>query len=280
MKDKIVDESKLTLVEEKLHALRSIIRGYGSMLVAFSGGVDSSFLLAVAKEVLQENVIALMTVSSSTPPQDAIQATALVQTLNVELLTIPHDELAIPQYAANPINRCYFCKDSLYEICRREAARLSFRTIADGVNLDDLQDYRPGIQAAKEYQIIHPLVEARFTKAEVRQASRVLGLPTWEKPSSPCLSSRVPYGTHITATMLSQIAQAEALIRSLGFCDLRVRHHDTSARIELIPEDLQKASSPSVIFSFKEGLKQKGFASVLLDLEGYRSGVFNEGIRK
>ena len=136
------------------------------MLVAFSGGVDSSFLLAVAKEVLQKDVVALMTVSSSTPPEDYTQATTLAQTLNVELLTIPHDELAIPQYAANPINRCYFCKDSLYEICRREAGRLSLRTIADGVNLDDLQDYRPGIQAAKEYKIVHPLVEAGFTKAE------------------------------------------------------------------------------------------------------------------
>ena len=214
------------------------------------------------------------------PSRGYTQATTLAQTLNVELLTIPHDELAIPQYAENPINRCYFCKDSFYEICRREAARLSLRTIADGVNLDDLQDYRPGIQAAKEYQILHPLVEAGFTKAEVRQASRFLGLPTWEKPASPCLSSRVPYGTHITATMLSQIAQAEALIRSLGFRDLRVRHHETSARIELIPEDLQGVSSPSVIFSFEGRIKAQRFTTVLLDLEGYKSGVFNEGIRK
>jgi pyridinium-3,5-biscarboxylic acid mononucleotide sulfurtransferase len=280
MREQIGDTAKPTFVEEKLHVLRSFIQDQGSMLVAFSGGVDSSFLLAVAKEVLQKDVVALMTVSSATPPEDYTQATTLAQTLNVELLTIPHDELAIPQYAANPINRCYFCKDSLYEICRREAGRLFLRTIADGVNLDDLQDYRPGIQAAKEYKIVHPLVEAGFTKAEVRQASRFLGLPTWEKPASPCLSSRVPYGTHITATMLSQISQAEVLIRSLGFRDLRVRHHDTCARIELIPEDLQGVSSPSVISFLKEGLKQQGFATVLLDLEGYRSGVFNEGIRK
>ena len=250
------------------------------MLIAFSGGVDSSFLLAVAKEVLKENVIALMTVSSSTPPEDYTQAIELTQALGVELLTISHDELAIPQYAANPTNRCYFCKNSLYEICRQEATRLSLRSIADGVNLDDLGDYRPGIQAAKEYDIVHPLVEAKFTKEEIRQASRLLGLPTWEKPASPCLSSRVPYGTHITAMMLSQISQAETLIRSLGFRDLRVRHHDTSARIELIPQDLQKASSLSVISSFKDGLKRQGFSAVLLDLEGYRSGVFNEGLRK
>jgi pyridinium-3,5-biscarboxylic acid mononucleotide sulfurtransferase len=275
-----VDIANSALIEKKLQTLRSLVQDYGPMLVAFSGGVDSSFLLAVAKDVLKENVIALMTISSSTPPEDYTQATELTQTLGVELLTISHDELAIPQYAANPINRCYFCKHSLYEICLREAERLSLHSIADGVNLDDLQDYRPGIQAAQEHKIVHPLVEAVFTKAEIRQASRLLGLPTWEKPASPCLSSRVPYGTHITATMLSQISQAETLIRSLGFRDLRVRHHDTSARIELIPQDLQKASSLSVISSFKDGLKRQGFSAVLLDLEGYRSGVFNEGLRK
>jgi pyridinium-3,5-biscarboxylic acid mononucleotide sulfurtransferase len=129
-----------------------------------------------------------MTVSSSTPPEDHQQATALAEELAIALLVIDHDELAIPQYAANPVNRCYFCKDSLYDICRREAARLSLRTIADGVNLDDLHDYRPGIQAAKEYQIVHPLVEAEFTKVDIRQASRLLGLPTWKNqrpPASP-----------------------------------------------------------------------------------------------
>jgi uncharacterized protein len=280
MSNEHVETLETSLIEEKLQALRLYIQDHSPMLVAFSGGVDSSFLLAVAKEVLQEKVIALMTVSSSTPPEDREQAVALAHALKVELLLITHDELAIPQYAANPINRCYFCKDSLYDICRREAARLSVHSIADGVNLDDLGDYRPGIQAAAEYQILHPLVEAKFTKTEIRQASRLLGLPTWEKPASPCLSSRVPYGTHITEKMLAQISQAETFIRSLGFRELRVRHHATSARIELQLEDLQKASSPSVISIVKQKLQQQGFATVLLDLEGYRSGVFNEGIRK
>lgn len=275
-----MDTANLSQIESKLATLRSIIQAHGPMLVAFSGGVDSSFLLAVAKQVLQENVIALMTISSSTPPEDHRQATALAEVLAVKLLIIDHDELAIPQYAANPINRCYFCKDSLYEICVREAARLSLRTIADGVNLDDLHDYRPGIQAAKEYQIFHPLVEAEFTKVDIRHASRLLELPTWEKPASPCLSSRVPYGTRITAKMLAQISQAESLIRSFGFTELRVRHHETSARIELATKELERITSLQVMFSFRDGVKQQGFASVLLDLEGFRSGVFNEGIQR
>jgi uncharacterized protein len=219
-----------------------------------------------------------MTVSSSTPPEDAEQARTLAHALNVQLLIIPHDELAMPEYAANPVNRCYFCKNSLYDICQREAQRLSLASIVDGVNLDDLKDYRPGIKAATEYRIVHPLVEARFSKADIRTASRLLGLPTWEKPASPCLSSRVPYGTPITATMLSQIAQAETLIRAQGFHDLRVRHHGTTARIEIHKEDFPLLSSPAIARTMQQKLKELGFPSSVLDMEGYRSGVFNEGL--
>lgn len=265
-------------VAEKLHELRAIVNRLGSTLVAFSGGVDSSFLLAVAAEVLHDQVVALMTVSSSTPPEDAEQARTLARALNVQLLIIPHDELAMPEYAANPTNRCYFCKNSLYDICQREAQRLSLASIVDGVNLDDLKDYRPGIKAATEYRIIHPLVEARFSKADLRTASRLLGLPTWEKPASPCLSSRVPYGTPITATMLSQIAQAETSIRTHGFHDLRVRHHGTTARIEVHKEDFPLLSSQAVVRTMQKRLKELGFPSSVLDMEGYRSGVFNEGL--
>jgi uncharacterized protein len=267
-------------VTEKLDDLRAVIKGLGPTLVAFSGGVDSSFLLAVATEVWREKVVALMTISSATPQEDAEQAVSLARVLGVQLLTIPHDELAIPEYAANPANRCYFCKNSLYEICRREANRRSFPSIADGVNVDDLRDYRPGLRAAGEYGISHPLVEARFTKAEIRQASKLLGLPTWEKPASPCLSSRIPYGTPITATMLAQIAQGEAGIRALGFQDLRVRHHGMSARLEIKSEDFPKLMSPDVTKTIRERMQETGFASILLDMEGYRSGVFNEGLQE
>ena len=264
-------------VEEKLHELRTILSRLGPTLVAFSGGVDSSFLLAVAAEVLRDQVTALMTVSSSTPPEDAGQAQALAHALGVQLLTIPHDELAMPEYAANPTNRCYFCKNSLYEICRREAQRLSLASIVDGVNLDDLNDYRPGIRAATEYSVVHPLVKARFSKAEIRTASKLLGLPTWEKPASPCLSSRVPYGTPITAMMLGQIARAETFIRTQGFHELRVRHHGTTARIEVRKEDFAHLSA-STIKAMQRELKICGFTSSVLDIEGYRSGVFNDGL--
>src|SRR6185369_17091236 len=170
------DKMDLTTVsvERKLAHLTVLLKQLGPTLVAFSGGVDSSFLLAVAAEVLRDQVVALMTLSPSTPPGDVYQANSLVRARNVRLLTIQHNELAIPEYAANPVNRCYFCKNSLYEICRREADRLSLRTIVDGVNLDDLQDYRPGLRAAEEYGVTHPLVEAQFNKEDIRHGSRLL----------------------------------------------------------------------------------------------------------
>ena len=267
-------------VEEKMGRLKAIIAQLGPTLVAFSGGVDSSFLLAMAAAVLHDQVVALMTLSPATPPEDAQHATALAQSLPVRLLTLPHNELAIPAYAANPTNRCYFCKDSLYGICRREAGRLALRSIADGVNTDDLKDYRPGLRAATEYGIVHPLVEAQFTKAEIRHASQLLGLPTWDRPASPCLSSRVPYGTPITAAMLAQIAQGEAFLRSLGLKELRVRHHGGSARIEIATEDFLKVLPPEVIRTIAARLRRLGFTAVRLDMAGYTSGVFNVGLQR
>jgi len=267
-------------VEEKMGRLKAILAQLGPTLVAFSGGVDSSFLLAMAAAVLHDQVVALITLSPATPPEDAQQATALAQSLPVRLLTIPHNELAIPAYAANPTNRCYFCKDSLYGICRREASRLALRSIADGVNTDDLKDYRPGLRAATEYGIVHPLVEAQFTKAEIRHASQLLGLPTWDRPASPCLSSRVPYGTPITAAMLAQIAQGEAFLRSLGLKELRVRHHGGSARIEIATADFPKVLPPEVIRTIAARLRQLGFTAVRLDMAGYTSGVFNVGLQR
>lgn len=267
-------------LEPKLDHLKRLLHEMGPTLIAFSGGVDSSFLLAIAADVLGDEVTALMTVSASTPPEDIRQATALAASLQVRLVTIPHNELAIPAYAANPSNRCYFCKHSLYEICRHHAKRLSLASIADGVNTDDLADYRPGLQAATEYGVRHPLVEAGFDKEAIRQGSKLLGLPTWKKPASPCLSSRVPYGTPITARMLSQIARGEAFLRSLGLGEFRVRHHGHSARIEIHPNEFPKISSSAILQQMRNQLKGLGFSSTLLDLEGYRSGVFNTAIHE
>ena len=264
---------------QKVTTLKAILEAKRALLVAFSGGVDSSFLLAVASEVLSGNVVALMTVSPSTPPQDAKQATQLAKKLSVELLSVQHNELVIPEYSANPVNRCYFCKNSLYEICRATAERLSLPAIADGVNLDDLGDYRPGLQAAKEYGVFHPLVEARFTKEEIRQASRVLGLRTWSKPASPCLSSRVPYGTRITAKMLLQISQAESFLQTLGVEQLRVRYNGQSARIEIDKRALSKFTTQRTLKAIGKQLRGLGIPLVTLDLEGYKSGVFNVGLK-
>ncbi len=264
----------------KLDHLKRLLHEMGPTLIAFSGGVDSSFLLAVAAVVLGDEVTALMTISPSTPPEDARQATAIAASLQIRLVTVPHNELAIPAYAANPTNRCYFCKHSLYEICRDHVKRLSLASVADGINTDDLADYRPGLQAATEYGVRHPLVEAGFDKEAIRQGSKHLGLPTWKKPASPCLSSRVPYGTPITASMLSQIARGEAFLRSLGLQECRVRHHGHSARVEIHPKEFPKIVSTAMLLQMRNQLKGLGFSAALLDLEGYRSGVFNIAVHE
>jgi uncharacterized protein len=221
-----------------------------------------------------------MTVSASTPPEDEQLATTLAATLQVQLLKIHHDELAIPQYAANPKNRCYFCKDSLYTICQREAKRLSLKSIVDGINLDDLTDYRPGLQAATEYNVKHPLIDAGFTKSDIRQGSRLFGLSTWDRPASPCLASRIPYGNTITEKMLSQIAQGESFLRSLGFTEVRVRHHGKMARVEIAQRDLALLSSSEVIKAIGGKMMAIGFSVVGLDVGGYRTGVFNTHLSK
>lgn len=272
MEPSVEDGNRLA---RKVRNLETRLHDMGPTLVAFSGGVDSSYLLAVAAKVLGNDVVALMTVSPSTPPHDALQATDVARRLGVSLVTIQHNELDITEYAANPLNRCYYCKTSLYEVCRHEAARRGLTTIADGVNLDDLADYRPGLHSAQEHGVRHPLVEAKLTKDDVRHASRILGLPTWDKPASPCLSSRIPYGTHITAAMLSGIARAEEFLRSFGSEELRVRYDGKTARIELAPAAFSTFSSPAMLRLVATTLYSLGMTTVTLDLEGYRSGVFN-----
>jgi len=265
-------------LEAKLERLRAILASMPRLLVAFSGGVDSSFLLRVAADVHESNVIALTTRSPTEVDEDYETAVRLAAELGVRHEVIDADELEIPGYAENPINRCYFCKANLFDICMREAPRLGVEHIADGANLDDLGDYRPGLTAAGERSIRHPLVEAELTKADIRALSRRFGLPTWDKPSSPCLSSRFPYGTRITRAALDKVSAGEKVLRDLGFRECRLRYHEQVARIEVPPADLPRLVQDAVRERVVEALRGLGFAHVTVDLRGFRSGSLNEGV--
>jgi uncharacterized protein len=262
----------------KVERLRGLLTEIPSALVAFSGGVDSSFLLRVAAEVLGPRCIAFTTVSPTTPADDLEDARRLAAALGVEHVVVDANELDIPGYAENPINRCYFCKDNLFTLCLAEARRRDLAAVLDGANLDDLGDHRPGLQAAAEQGVRHLLVEAGLAKADVRAASRALGLATWDRPSSPCLSSRFPYGTRITGERLARVEAAERFLRGRGFRELRVRFHDTVARLEVPPADMPRLLEPATRAAVVEELRRLGFLYVALDLQGFRSGSLNDAL--
>ncbi len=265
-------------LDSKLDRLKTIFTSFDDVIVAFSGGVDSTFVLKVAQDTIGDRVLALTTTSPTMPDQDRISALEMAQQIGARHLVIESNELEIPGYAQNPLNRCYLCKHNLFTVCEAKARELGIKTIVDGLNLDDLHDYRPGIKAASEMSVRHPLVEAELTKAEVRELSRALRLPTWDRPASPCLSSRFPYGTTITEEGLRKVEQGEQLLHALGFKVARVRYHGDVARLEVEASEIVRLLEPSTRDLLDSELKKIGFRFVTVDLKGFRSGSLNEGI--
>ena len=265
-------------MDAKIEQLRSNLARCDGVLVAFSAGVDSTFLLKIAHMVLGDHAIALTATSPTVPPGELDAAKAFALSLGCRHLIIDSHEMENPSFSQNPANRCFFCKDELYRICHDQAARLGIKVIVDGTNLDDLKDHRPGLKAADLLGIRHPLVEAEMTKDDIRRYSREFGLPTWDKPSSPCLSSRFPYGTEITLEKLTKVGACEAFLKELGFREFRVRYHDDLARIEVAPGELERLMEKDTRTTVVRRFKQVGFNYVSLDLQGFRSGSLNEAL--
>jgi len=266
-------------VEERLRELESVVGPYGSALVAFSGGVDSSLALAVATRALSNDKVLAVTSNNETYlPSELDLARGFANSLGVEHLVVNTRELDDPNYASNPTNRCYFCKSTLYSDLSRLAEERGYGCVVDGANKDDEGDYRPGRKAAKELGVVSPLSEAGLDKAEVRELARHLGLPSWDKPALACLSSRFPYGQEITPEKLSQVAHAEEFLRREGFRQVRVRHHGEIARLEVGPEEMERAFASRARISAE--LKEAGFLYVALDLSGYEPGSLNAALRR
>ncbi|MGB8030635.1 MAG: ATP-dependent sacrificial sulfur transferase LarE [Terracidiphilus sp.] len=259
----------------KLRRLEGRISESGSLMVAYSGGVDSAFLAATAHRVLGERMLAVLADSPSLARRDMEQACAFAHSLGMPLQVVATDELDREEYARNDANRCFHCKDELFRVMEELGAKLGFANIAYGMNADDRQDFRPGQRAAEQHAVLAPLAEAGLTKLEVRTLAKAAGYPVWDRPAAPCLSSRVEYGRTVTREVLEQVERGEGSLRELGFREMRVRHHGELARVEIARNELPRALTMEMMDAITAALKKAGFKYVTLDCQGFRSGAMN-----
>jgi uncharacterized protein len=263
-------------LKDKERKLEELLKGMAPVVIAFSGGVDSSYLAYIAHEILGEQALAVMAESPSVPSRQYQIADRVIKQIGVAFKRIHSHELDIDAYRANPANRCYYCKDELFSRLEQVAEEDASATILDGLNADDLGDFRPGRKAGEKHRIRSPLMEAGLTKEEIRELSRKAGLPTADLPASACLASRFPYGVTITEEKLRTVDEGEEYLREMGFRVYRVRHHDHLVRLEFGSKDLEKALNPDIARRLAERFKRLGYKYVTLDLEGYRTGSANE----
>jgi len=271
-----VQTASLVDVSQKEERVAEILRELASVVVGFSGGVDSAYLGYMANRILGKKALCVTAISPSYPTFQKKETADFVDRYQLNHLVIESEELDNPEYRENSPNRCYFCKAELFAKLQAMAQERGYGAVIDGTNFDDLDDFRPGRRAAQEYSVRSPLLEAQMTKLDIRELSRRAGLPTWDKPALPCLSSRFPYGTSISADKLSVVDQGENVLRQFGFRVFRVRFHEELVRLEFSPEELPKALNMTMVEILRKEFKALGFKYVTIDLEGYRSGSLNE----
>ena len=268
------------MLNSKLKKLKRILENMGSVIIAYSGGVDSTFLIKVAKDTIGNNILAVTAKSETYPKREYEQAKEIARKLKVKHLVITTKELLNPRFIVNPANRCYYCKQELFTELKQIALKKGINYVVDGTNCDDLKDFRPGQEAIKALGVRSPLREVGLTKKEIRGLSRKMNLDTWDKPAFACLSSRLPYGTPIDKKKLQMVGEAEDYLFKSGFKQVRVRHHNNIARIEVSPEDIEHLTSINLRRKIVKKLKEIGYHYVTLDLQGYRTGSMNEVLER